>query len=225
MKRMVFTMILSLSAGIGGAAAQSKRENPRPVERPSRTVEELVRRQAAAKEEAAKEEAAEAVPAAVPAAAAKAPAVFRVSGGEVWEAASRAGWKFFPKGAAGALDGRNTVVEIQPGIVFSTVQGPVVTQRRTLPGWGKVSENTFFLFTDARGRAKPLARGWTLQDLRLTGDPFEWVNRPAPGGTTPSLAIHVAAGRSARDSVVRLEGVVLQGPPGAKDWREAFAGR
>jgi hypothetical protein len=123
------------------------------------------------------------------------------------------------------LDGRNTVAEIQPGIVYSMVQGPVVTQRRTLPGWGKVSENTYYLFTDARGRGKALARGWTVKDLVLTGDAFQWVSRPQAGGSSPSLAIQLAGARSGRDSVVRLEGIVLQGPPDAKDWREAFGER
>jgi hypothetical protein len=227
MKRMVFAMMLSWVAGMGCVMAQTKRENPRPAERPSRTVEELLKRQAAAKEEAAQAAAAEAVPGAGEAGPrkgeVKGPSVFRVGGAEVWEAASRAGWKFFPQGARGVLDGQNTVVEIQPGIVYSMVQGPVATQRRTLAGWGKVSENTFYLFTDARGRAKSLARGWTVQDLRLSGDPFQWVSRPQAGGASPSLAIQLAGARSGRDSVVRLEGLVLHGPPEAKDWREAFA--
>jgi hypothetical protein len=230
MKCMVFAMMVGWLAGVGGVMAQSAGGNPRPVERPSRTVEELQKRQAAVKEggeAAAKAEAAGATSgeAGQPKGEAKAPTVFRVGGGEVWEVASRAGWKFFPKGAGGALDGRNTVVEIQPGIVYSTVQGPVVTQRRTLSGWGKVSENTFYLFTDARGRAKPLARGWTVKDLVLTGDAFQWVSRPQAGGASPSLVIQLAGGRSARDSVVRLEGMVLQGPSDAKDWRAAFGER
>jgi hypothetical protein len=226
-------------AGAGGSGAQVTRQNPRPVERPSRTVEELLKRQTEAetapaaaegkgsqKKGGSEEKAAEDTGPRGGAPAEKStPSVFRVTGQEVWEAARRAGWKFFPKGAVGALDGQNTVVEIQPGIPYSAVQGPVLTQRRTQAGWGKVSENTFFLFTDGRGQPRQLARGWTVQDLQLNGDAFQWVNRPQPGGTSPSLVIRMAGGRSARDSVVRLQGLVLQGPPGAKDWREAFAPR
>jgi hypothetical protein len=225
-------------AGAGVAGAQGTRENPRPVERPSRTVEELLKRQAGAetapaaegkgnqkKGELEKKAGAGTGSAGETPAEKSTPSVFRVTGAEVWEAARRAGWKFFPKGAVGALDGQNTVVEIQPGIPYSAVQGPMLTQRRTQAGWGKVSENTFFLFTDGRGQPRQLARGWTVQDLQLSGDPFQWVSRPQPGGTSPSLVIRMAGGRSARDSVVRLQGLVLQGPPGAKDWREAFAAR
>jgi len=105
------------------------------------------------------------------------------------------------------------------------VQGLVMTQRRTPAGWGAISQNTFYLFTDGSGRAKSLAPGWAIRDLRLSGDPFRWVSRPEAGGASPSLAIQIAGGRNARDSVVRLEGLVLEGPADAKDWRVAFAGR
>lgn|GEM_PF-2190707 len=134
----------------------------------------------------------------------------------------RLGWKFFPKGARGALDGRNTVAELPPGLVISSVRGPVLTQRRTPAGWSAISENSFYLFTDARGRAKTLAPGWTVREVRLSGDPFRWLTRPKAGSASPSLAIQLAGRRSAEASVVRLEGIVLQGPSGAGDWREAF---
>jgi hypothetical protein len=225
MKRIALGLLLGCLTGSGGASAQSKGENVRPVERPSRAVEELLKRQAAAREAEAAAEAAAAADNAAPSTAkaeAPAPALFRVSGAEVWEVARAAGWKFFPKGAKGARDGRNTVAEVQPGLAISLVQGPVLTQRRTPAGWSVISENTFYLFADAAGRAKSLAPGWTVRDLRLSGDPFEWVTKPKAGAASPSLAIIIRGLRSPRDSVVRLDGVILQGPPGAKDWREAF---
>ena len=153
------------------------------------------------------------------------PVIFRIGGAEAWDAARRQGWRFFPRGAGGSLDGVSTFVEIQPGVLYSKVDGPVMTQRRTLAGWGRISENTFYLFADGQGRSRSLAKGWTVRDIRLSGDPFQWVVRPAAGAASPSLAIQLAGGKGSRDSVVRLEGLVLQGPGDAKDWREAFAGR
>lgn len=214
---------------IGCAGAQTPRSNPRPVERPSRTVEGLLKRQeeAAKAAESTLEDGGKGQTKQGQGAAKEKDSlmVFRIGGGEAWEAARRAGWKFFPKGARGGLDGVSTIAEIQPGVWYSRVEGPVLTQRRTLAGWGRISENTFFMFADAQGRPRSLAKGWTVQDIRLNGDAFRWVVRPEAGGTTPSMAIQLAGGKTARDSEVRLESLVLQGPSDAKDWRQAFAGK
>lgn len=180
---MVFILTIVYLMCVGRADGQEGRVNPRPVERPSRTVESLMKRGQEAKAEETKTE----TPLEEPTKKEKAgEVVFRVSGTEVWEVARQAGWKFFPKGARGALDGVNTVADVQPGLPLSVVQGPVLTQRRTPAGWGAISQNTFFLFTDANGRAKALAPGWTVRDLRLSGDPFRWITRPQAGAGSPS---------------------------------------
>lgn len=229
MNRLLSGLVLSWLTLAGVVAEPQQPVNPRPVERPSRTVEALLKKQQEATEAARR--AAEGPVAPEPGGASTAPLpekptrpqVFRVRGEEIWQVARQAGWKFFPQGARGPLDGQGTMAEIQPGLPLSLVQGPVMTQRRTPAGWGVASQNRFFLFTDARGRAKSLSPGWTVRDVQLTGAPFQWISRPQPGGNSPSLAIQIAGGRGDRDSVVRLEAVVLQGPPDATDWREAFA--
>jgi len=223
-------VVLGMGTGVLGQGVGDPR---RPLERPSRAVEELLEKRAAAGAGAEKTEDGTSGVAeplggggrpAVPEEPlpAEAVSVFRVAGAEVWEAARRAGWKFFPMGAVGARDGRMTVAEIQPGLIISSVDGPVLRQRGTPAGWGVVSENTFYLFTDAHGRARELAPGWTVREVRLSGAAFRWLTRPRAGGSSPSLAVRVAGARGGRDSVVRLEGVVLVGPRGARDWKQAF---
>ena len=90
---------------------------------------------------------------------------------------------------------------------------------------GGVFPNTFFMFADAAGRAKPLAAGWTVRDLELAGGPFQWLVRPRAGASSPFFSIQITGQRSDHDTAVELTQLVLQGPADAKGWREAFAGK
>ncbi len=156
--------------------------------------------------------------------AAKKRVVFRVSGAQAWSVAAAAGWKFHPEGASGPRDGRNTVVQLHPGLTTSQVNGPRMTQIRQLGTWSRVSQNTFYMFAGADGRAKPLADGWKVLDLRLTGQHWTWVTKPKAGGTSPSFAVRLTGQRATTDTVVDVAELVLEGPPEAKDWRPAFGG-
>lgn len=52
------------------------------------------------------------------------------------------------------------------------------------------------------------------------------MDHPSAGGRGFTfVVIQIAGGRNARDTVVRLDGMVLQGPAESKDWRLAFAER
>ena len=150
--------------------------------------------------------------------------VFRVSGAQAWSEAAAAGWKFYPLGAQGARDGRNTVAQMHPGLNTSQVSGARMTQIKQVPTWGRISQNTFHMFAGADGRAKPLADGWKLLDLRLTGQHWTWVTKPKAGGTSPSFAVQLTGQRATTDTVVEVAELVLEGPPEAKDWRAAFGG-
>lgn len=221
MKRWII-LLGCCGAALVNALAQENSNSRRPVERPSRVIEAL-QQQKPAREEPTPEKPAASAPS-VPSKPAeiKTRVIFRVPGGEAWAAASAAGWKFFPQGARGPLNGHGTTAEIHPGVVSSTVRGPRMEQMFTPAQWGRISQNTFYMFADASGRAKRLSEGWTVVDVGVRGDPFEWVSRPKKGSRSPSLAIRLAGQRIARNSVVEITGLVLQGPPGAKDWREAF---
>lgn len=206
-------MVLSMSA-------QENPANPRPVERPSRSIETLQPKTETAEPEKTSEvEAPRSSPQVKKEQVSK---VFRVSGGDAWKAASEAGWKFFPQGARGALDGLNTTAEMHPGVVTSTVQGARMEQMFTPAQWSRWSENRFIMFADAAGRPKNLENGWSVMEVVLKGDVFEWVSRPQSGSRSPSFVIHLIGQRINRNSVVEIAGLILQGPPGAGDWREAF---
>ncbi len=147
---------------------------------------------------------------------------FQLSGAEAWAAASREGWKFFPRGSQGPRDGRMTTARTLPGAVTSLVNGATMTQFRTPIGTAARSENVFYMFADEKANAKRLAPGWTVRDLRLDGSAFRWISKPAAGSNSPSFAIFLSGQLEPFDLTVSVTSLVLEGPPGATDWREAF---
>jgi hypothetical protein len=148
---------------------------------------------------------------------------FRLTGQEAWAAATQQGWKFCPRGCAGACDGRHSVAQMHPGINTSLIEGPRMSQYRTAPGWAVLSQNTFYMFASPDGRARPLREGWAVKDLTVHGQNWRWITQPKRGGRSPYFAIEITGLRGdAESSQVELKELILEGPPGATDWRIAF---
>jgi hypothetical protein len=209
----------------------------RPAEKPSRTAEEILRRQEDEKRRAAEEEEKDRSEAKISevekssdaktsgqskATSTGTQTVFTISGAEAWAVASRLGWKFFPRGAAGPRDGHRSVAQLHPNLDTSLVVGPRMVQMRTPAGWNVLSENIFFMFADARGQPRAFAPGWRLRDVRVAGTNWAWVAPPRHGATTPFFAIKLTGLKATEDSVAELTSITIEGPSGAQDWRAAF---
>ncbi len=153
--------------------------------------------------------------------------IFKVSGGDAWAVASALGYKFTPSGASGSRDGRNTIAQMHPGVTTSLIKGPRMYQMRTPPTWSVASRNSFHMFCDNAGRPAPLAPGWQVGDLQISGENWRWLTKPQTGSQSPYFSIEITGGQgNGAYSAAALSQIVLVGPPGAKDWRLAFmAGR
>ncbi len=151
--------------------------------------------------------------------------LFRVSGTDAITFTQSIGYRFTPAGGAGRRDGVHTVASQFRGFLSSEVHGPYMSQVRPPIAWS-INElsNTFFMFCDDRYNATPLAPGWRIRGIRLTGPHWDWVACPRSGGRTASFSVKIIAYRNPRlpDSSVELAGLTLEGPAGATDWRAAF---
>ena len=235
-KLSVSVASLTILAGPAGA-------DP-PTEAPSRTAERILRQEeitrraeeARRKAEEAKEKAAEAAQQRGEAATGgetddsagktgtpRHPTRFQCSGQQAWAVASRHGWKFFPRGARGALDGNGTTAQMHPGINTSLVRGPLMQQWRTPAQWTTLSQNVFLMFANASGGPKEMAPGWKLLELEVAGQNWRWVSRPAKGASSPFFAIEITGLKGpAEYSAAEVTRLVLEGPANAKSWQEAF---
>jgi hypothetical protein len=151
------------------------------------------------------------------------PTSFIVNGEEAYAAAVANDYYFMPRGCINRPDGRGSVAQILPGTNSSMVNGVTMRQMQTLPGWGNISRNTFYLFSSKRGGPKPLAEGWTMKSVEITGSNWNWVAKPQEGARSAYLAIQLTGRRGGNeDTIASVSRLQLIGPPGAKDWKEAF---
>ncbi|MGI8604721.1 MAG: hypothetical protein ACR2OZ_17255 [Verrucomicrobiales bacterium] len=230
---MKFGICLLIGVGLLPLAA----EPTRPKDGPSRVAERILKAQEEEKLRAAeqelKPEESKSEPVsqnsesgnsaeAPPSARARNPAVFRIPGADAWSVASQAGWKFFPRGAAGPRNGESTTAQRHPGLNTSLVQGSRMTQLRTPAGWNLLSENVFLMFADAQGQPKTFAPGWRLREVELRGTNWEWVSPPRAGAVSPFFAVKITGLKRTIDSVVEIDSISIEGPNGARDWRAAF---
>ncbi|MBP7949283.1 MAG: hypothetical protein KA004_06470 [Verrucomicrobiales bacterium] len=150
--------------------------------------------------------------------------IFRIPGAEATAVARTQGYRFSPAGGIGALDGLHTQARQFPNIVTSEVDGPRMMQLRPAAGWAIPQiANTFYMFTDARLQPAPLASGWRLRGIRLSGPNWMWAGRPQSGAPSASFALTLVAYRNRLPAtIVTLDTLILEGPPGARDWRQAF---
>ena len=150
---------------------------------------------------------------------------FRVTGAEAIEVARAAGYCFSPRNGKPPRDGQHTTASQFADAITSVVDGVKMTQFQPPTGWNvaKIS-NTFYMFVDSRLRPVALAPGWTIRGIQLQGPAWKWVGRPAAGAPSASFAITIIGHKgAAAATTVELKSISLQGPPGAKDWRAAFA--
>ena len=153
--------------------------------------------------------------------------IFRVKGGEAVNHTRPLGYRFTPAMGMGRRDGIHTVASQVPNILTSEVHGPRMMQLRPSPLWTTpYIENTFYMFCDPAYSAVRLQPGWKLRGIQLKGPNWQWVVCPKSGANTASFSIRVRAWKTidtpTQGSVVTLEGLTLEGPPGATDWKSAF---
>ena len=150
--------------------------------------------------------------------------LFRVPGADAILVARAAGYCFSPNNGKAPRDGNHTVATQYGNLVTSEVEGVKMIQYRPPGGWSVASiSNTFYMFVDARLRPAPLAPGWMIRGIKLNGPAWQWHGRPASGAPSASFAITISGYKmAAAPSTVELISIVLQGPPGATDWRAAF---
>ncbi len=150
--------------------------------------------------------------------------VFRVNGAEAFKVARARGFKFTPAGGIGARNGVHTAASQFPNLLTSEVHGTRMSQLRPPENWSVTeTSNTFFMFCDAGYNAVRLTPGWRIRGIKLKGPAWRWVACPRSGAGTASFSIRVHAykGQEAA-TMVALEGLTLEGPDGATDWRDAF---
>ena len=150
---------------------------------------------------------------------------FRVPGAEAIQAAHAAGYCFSPRNGKPPRDSQHTTASQFADAITSVVDGVKMTQFQPPAGWNvaKIS-NTFYMFVESRLRPVALAPGWTIRGIQLQGTAWKWVGRPAAGAPSASFAITIIGHKgAAAATTVELKSISLQGPPGAKDWRAAFA--
>ena len=150
--------------------------------------------------------------------------VFRVNGAEAFKVARARGFRFTPAGGIGARDGVHTAASQFPSHLTSEVHGPRMAQFHPPATWSVAeTSNTFFMFCDAGYNAVRLAPGWRIRGIKLSGPAWRWVACPRSGTNTASFSIRVHAYKGQESATsVALEGLTLEGPEGAKDWKDAF---
>ncbi len=153
--------------------------------------------------------------------------IFRVPGGEAFSLTRQLGYRFTPSQGIGRRDGMHTVASQVPNVLTSEVHGPRMMQMRPSLLWSTAYiENTFFMFCDASYNAVRLAPGWKIRGIQLQGPDWSWVACPRSGANTASFSIRIRSWKTpnapAQGTVVTLQGLALEGPPGALDWKAAF---
>ncbi len=150
--------------------------------------------------------------------------VFRVGGTEAFKVARSRGFRFTPAGGIGARDGVHTAASQFPHTLTSEVHGTRMAQFNPPPAWSVTeTSNTFFMFCDASYNAVRLAPGWRIRGIKLKGPAWRWVACPRSGSNTTSFSIRVHSYKGQETATaVALEGLTLEGPEGATDWKDAF---
>ena len=68
--------------------------------------------------------------------------------------------------------------------------------------------------------------GWKIRGIQLQGPDWQWVACPRSGAGTASFSIRIRAWKTVdtprQGTVVTLQGLTLEGPAGATDWKAAF---
>jgi hypothetical protein len=154
---------------------------------------------------------------------------FNVPGASVVEAARRAGYHFSPKGGKSLPGGAGMAayqMVVHPDAPTSLVKGHQMTQFQPSRFWVvEHMTNQFHMFTDANGRPKVLKEGWSVQEVVLQGNQGEkgwrWLTRPKAGAKSLSFSVELTAAHGT-DTIVQVVGARLIGPPGVRDWKEAF---
>jgi hypothetical protein len=153
--------------------------------------------------------------------------IFRVRGSDAFAAARQHGFRFTPAQGIGRRDGNHTVASQVPNVLTSEVHGTRMMQMRPSPLWTTpYIENTFYMFCDASYNAVKLQPGWKIRGIQLKGPDWQWVVCPRSGANTASFSIRIRSWKRpdapALGTVVNLQGITLEGPVGAKDWKAAF---
>ncbi len=150
--------------------------------------------------------------------------VFRVGGAEAIKLARSRGFKFTPAGGIGPRDGVHTAASQFPHLLTSEVHGTRMAQFNPPATWSVTeTSNTFFMFCDASYNAVRLAPGWRIRGIKLKGPAWRWVACPRSGSNTTSFSIRVHSYKGQETATaVALEGLTIEGPEGATDWKDAF---
>jgi hypothetical protein len=149
---------------------------------------------------------------------------FKIPGALAVRLASSLGYQFSPEGGSHPRDANRTSARQIANTVTSEINGSRMIQYQPAAGWTipKIS-NTFYMFADGNLRPAPLAQGWKIRGLHLSGPNWGWVGQPASGAPTASFAVMLAASKnSPPGTVVELDYLILEGPRGARDWKAAF---
>ncbi len=153
--------------------------------------------------------------------------IFRVKGADAFMLGRQRGYRFTPALGQGARDGVHTVASQVPNVLTSEVHGTRMMQLRPSPLWTTpYIENTFYMFCDESYNAVRLNPGWKIRGIQLQGPDWQWVACPRSGAGTASFSIRIRAWKTVdtprQGTVVNLQGLTLEGPPGATDWKAAF---
>lgn len=150
---------------------------------------------------------------------------FAIPGAAAVMQARSAGYHFSPAGGVGARDGIHTTASQFQDLISSEIDGVALRQYRPPANWAvPAMTNKFYLFVEADLSPAPLAAGWKIRGLKLKGTNWKWVDGPQAGAPSASFVIAITAGKfgPAANEVI-LDELVLDGPPGETNWRNAFA--
>lgn len=151
---------------------------------------------------------------------------YTIPGAEAWDAARRAGFEFHPvipddrHLLSGRRDGVATTLKAcdsatEPCVVVARIErGALVVVEPDCERCERAHDFTLF-------DGHTLAEGWTVREVRLDGNGWSWVRRPATDTDRLAFTVRVTAASGA-EAGVTIDEITLLGPPGA-DWRDAFA--
>ena len=153
--------------------------------------------------------------------------IFRIKGVDAFMLGRQRGYRFTPAQGQGPRDGVHTVASQVPNVLTSEVHGTRMMQLRPSPLWTTpYIENTFYMFCDESYNAVRLNPGWKIRGIQLQGPDWQWVACPRSGAGTASFSVRIRAWKTVdtprQGTVVSLQGLTLEGPAGATDWKAAF---